>query len=101
MLACFENLGLEKPHEDDGESSRDPFGAFIVCDQGRIFDPNDWGPPDLHDPQVRRRGRGLGLQMIHSSMTRVAYLPQTPWGNLTLLCFDPEKHQAKETISHV
>ena len=76
----------------EGEAPREGVGYFVICDQGKAFDPTTWSPPDLHDPQVRRRGRGLGWQIVYSSMKKVVYIPRTPAGNLTLLRFDPAKH---------
>ena len=76
----------------DGEEPRDGVGYFVICDHGESFDPTTYIPPNLHDPQVRRRGRGLGWQIIYSSMKKVVYAPDTPAGNLTLLRFDPAKH---------
>ena len=69
----------------------DGIGYFMVCDQGTAFKNENWTPPDLQDPKVRRRGRGLGWQIVHLSMKRVVYTPNTPAGNLTLLRFDPAK----------
>jgi sigma-B regulation protein RsbU (phosphoserine phosphatase) len=80
---------------DKGDAPREGVGYFVICDQGKAFDPTAWTPPDLHDPQVRRHGRGLGWQMVYSSMKKVIYAPETPVGNLTLLRFDPAKHLVK------
>jgi len=80
---------------NEDSNLRNGVGYFVICDQGRAFDPNSWTPPDLHDPQVRRRGRGLGLQIVYASMKKVDYTPDTPAGNLTLLRFDPAKHHVK------
>ncbi len=79
---------------DDAEdgSLPDGVGYFVICDQGQSFDPTSWTPPDLADPKVRRRGRGLGWQIVHASMKKVVYIPKTPAGNMTLLRFDPAKH---------
>ncbi len=74
---------------------RNGVGYFVICDQGQAFDPTSWTPPDLHDPQVRRRGRGLGWHIVYASMKKVVYTPDTPAGNLTLLRFDPAKHHVK------
>jgi sigma-B regulation protein RsbU (phosphoserine phosphatase) len=77
---------------NDGQEPRDGVGYFVICDHGESFDPTTYIPPNLHDPNVRRRGRGLGWQIIYSSMKKVVYAPDTPAGNLTLLRFDPAKH---------
>ena len=81
--------------EEDPAKSDEPragVGYFVICDHGEAFDPTTYIPPNLHDPKVRRRGRGLGWQIIYSSMKKVVYAPDTPAGNLTLLRFDPAKH---------
>jgi anti-sigma regulatory factor (Ser/Thr protein kinase) len=68
---------------------------FVIRDQGRPFSADNWMGSDFSDPQVRRRGRGFGLDIIHRAMVHVEYRPATPEGNITLLVFDPAKH-AKE-----
>jgi len=69
---------------------------FVIRDHGAPFDPSRPSATDLDDPQARRRGRGLGLAMIHRIMTRVAYAGGTPEGNLTILMFDPARLSAME-----
>ena len=64
-------------------------GAFLVRDEGKPFRPDPWKGADLDDPQARKRGRGLGLAIIHKVMARVAYHPGTPAGNITILEWDP------------
>ena len=49
---------------------------------------------------MRRRGRGIGLEIIHSAMNRVAYHPRTREGNVTLMIFDPAKIRAEEEVSN-
>lgn len=66
-------------------------GWFVLRDQGTSFDLSRRTETNLADPQVRRRGRGLGLEMIHRSMAQVAYFPATPFGNVTVLKFDPAR----------
>ncbi len=45
--------------------------AFI--DHGTGIDPEMIPPPDVRDPNVRRRGRGFGLQIIRKSVNRMRY----------------------------
>ncbi len=84
------------PEATDGSKAS---GIFVLADQGRAFRPD--GPPnvDLRDPAVRRRGRGLGLEIIHGAMSRVSYHPDTPAGNVTILGFDPAKIRVEE-VTH-
>jgi serine phosphatase RsbU (regulator of sigma subunit)/anti-sigma regulatory factor (Ser/Thr protein kinase) len=84
------------PEKADGSKAS---GFFVLVDQGRPFQTE--GPPnvDFTDPAVRRRGRGLGLEIIHGAMSRVSYHPGTPAGNVTILGFDPEKIRTEE-VSH-
>lgn len=73
------------------QDERNGMGYFVICDQGQAFDPTSLTSPDFDDPEVRRRGRGLGWPIIYASMKKVVYTPATPAGNLTLLRFDPAK----------
>jgi anti-sigma regulatory factor (Ser/Thr protein kinase) len=75
-------------------------GFFLICDRGRSYDAEAWGPPDLEDPRIRRRGRGLGMHIVHASMKQVMYLPQTPAGNLTMLRFEPAFRNEREELIH-
>jgi anti-sigma regulatory factor (Ser/Thr protein kinase) len=68
---------------------------FLIRDQGRAFSADNWMESDFTSSDVRRRGRGFGLDIIHRAMVHVEYRPSTSEGNLTLLVFDPAKH-AKE-----
>jgi anti-sigma regulatory factor (Ser/Thr protein kinase) len=87
--------GSAHADEESAEAHRDGVGYFVICDQGSPFDPTSWTPPDLDDPSIRRRGRGLGWQIIYSSMKKVVYESHTPAGNLTLLRFDPAMHAVR------
>jgi serine phosphatase RsbU (regulator of sigma subunit)/anti-sigma regulatory factor (Ser/Thr protein kinase) len=90
-LSLFPDLGTEITETKDG-------GYFLVRDGGEPMRPDSWTPPDLDNPECRRKGRGLGLQIVHSSMKTVEQIPGTPSGNLTLLRFDPQQHLSdKET----
>ena len=64
-------------------------GNFVIRDAGRPFRPLDRLPTDFNDPAVRARGRGLGLEIMHRAMARVAYYPATGLGNITVLCLGP------------
>ena len=71
-------------------------GSFLIRDQGKPFRADGWKHPDFDDPVVRKRGRGLGLEIIHRAMSGVAYFPATGLGNITVLDWDPGKAQAAE-----
>lgn len=62
-------------------------GWFLIRDEGAPFQANDWNGQDFNDARVRRRGRGLGLEIIHRAMRGVVYFPSTADGNLTWMCF--------------
>ncbi|MFI5372964.1 MAG: SpoIIE family protein phosphatase, partial [Candidatus Eisenbacteria bacterium] len=64
-------------------------GMFVIRDDGIPFRPGSWSGLDLDNPGIRRRGRGLGLEIIHRVMSQVAYHPGTSRGNITLLTFGP------------
>jgi hypothetical protein len=64
-------------------------GSFMLRDDGAPFRPGEWQASDFSDPEVRRRGRGIGLDIIHQVMRDVAYHPATPRGNITVLTFGP------------
>ncbi len=107
MLTDAKNLKLNSRNNDliyhgdwadtclMGESPRGGVGYFVINDQGKSFDFDNWTEPDLNNPTTRRRGRGLGWKIIHSSMKKVTYSPKTTAGNLTLLWFDPAKHETR------
>ncbi|HXF59235.1 MAG TPA: SpoIIE family protein phosphatase [Candidatus Saccharimonadales bacterium] len=64
-------------------------GSFFVRDQGKPFRPVGRKALDVEDRNVRTRGRGFGLEIIHRAMTRVGYYPETRLGNITVLEWDP------------
>jgi len=64
-------------------------GHLLLRDQGRQFDLSAWPRPDLDDPEVRARGRGLGILMLKALLDGTMYLPNTGLGNLNVLRFDP------------
>ncbi|MGQ0721391.1 MAG: SpoIIE family protein phosphatase [Candidatus Eiseniibacteriota bacterium] len=74
-------------------------GTFAFVDDGKPFEPMG-GRIDLRESAVRRRGRGLGLEIIHTATKGVAYHPKTPAGNVTLLKFDPAKIRTEEEVAH-
>jgi len=76
-------------------------GYFIVGDRGTAYDPANWEPSNLYNPQVRRQGRGLGLQIAHATMTKITYSPATRVGNITMLRVDSRNQLSKEETSHV
>jgi serine phosphatase RsbU (regulator of sigma subunit)/anti-sigma regulatory factor (Ser/Thr protein kinase) len=74
-----------------------PRGLFVIRDRGRPFCPHERSPTDFRDPAVRRRGRGIGLEIIHRAMTQVSYQAATPRGNITVLAIGPgEEKSSKE-----
>jgi serine phosphatase RsbU (regulator of sigma subunit)/anti-sigma regulatory factor (Ser/Thr protein kinase) len=66
-------------------------GYLLIHDRGKVFRPPHRPFLDFHDPRVRRKGRGLGLDMIRRIMNQISYHPGTPEGNLTRLVFDPAR----------
>jgi anti-sigma regulatory factor (Ser/Thr protein kinase) len=74
-----------------------PSGSFVVRDEGQPFVPAA-KRVDFSDSEVRRRGRGLGLPIIHGAMARVDYHPRTSEGNITLLKLEPAGRA--EEVSH-
>ena len=62
-------------------------GWFLVVDHGNPFEGNAWKGQNLADSAVRRRGRGLGLEIVHRAMRRVVYHPSSSVGNVTWMCF--------------
>ena len=83
------------PEAENLSAKSSPHMEFLIRDQGRAFSADNWVESDFTSPNVRRRGRGFGLDIIHRAMVHVEYRPSTRDGNLTLLVFDPTKH-AKE-----
>jgi len=75
-------------------------GLFVFVDDGTPFQPPDDSRVDFRLPSVRRRGRGLGLEIILKVMRRVAYHPGTGAGNVTVMSFDPQKIQTEEEVTH-
>ena len=95
---CDHTRSIQLTKLPDSDGSRDGGSnhlEFLIRDQGRAFSADNWVKSDFTSPNVRRRGRGFGLDIIHRAMVHVEYRPSTSEGNLTLLVFDPAKH-AKE-----
>ena len=85
------------------EPSQAPDGRYtaVIRDKGVPFDPGRTVSVDLTDPEVRRRGRGLGLPMLRILTDSRAYLQETAVGNLHLLRFDLEPVDRTREINHV
>jgi serine phosphatase RsbU (regulator of sigma subunit)/anti-sigma regulatory factor (Ser/Thr protein kinase) len=80
----------------------DNAGSFLIRDQGKAFRPDGWKRTDLDDKEVRKRGRGFGLEIIRRAMSRVSYFPGTGLGNITVLDWDPGTARAQEQeLRHV
>jgi anti-sigma regulatory factor (Ser/Thr protein kinase) len=60
-------------------------GWFIVRDNAPSHDPLLTVSPDFSNPATRRKGRGLGVEMLRRIMTDVSYHAGTPEGNLLLM----------------
>jgi sigma-B regulation protein RsbU (phosphoserine phosphatase) len=65
---------------------------FLIIDCGTPFVPAPWLPADYANPEIRRRGRGHGLDIVHR-LASVKFYPATPEGNITLLT--PREHAAR------
>jgi len=75
-------------------------GYFVLRDRGFPFSPGRWQRADLHDPKVWQRGRGLGLDIIHLTMSEVVYRPATDAGNLMFMSFDPARSGVTQEKQH-
>ena len=76
-----------------------PAGTFAVVDHGQPFSPRE-AAVDFSRASVRRRGRGIGLEIIRGAMRHVSYHPATEGGNVTILVFDPAKLPMEEEVPH-
>ncbi len=72
-----------------GTAERVRAGCFVLRDRGFPFRPERRHPFDPAHHEAWRRGRGLGLELIHRALSEVVFRPGTAAGNLTLLAFDP------------
>lgn len=84
---------------DRATSGVGPSGVFVLVDRGRRFSPGESGV-DFRQPAVRRRGRGIGLEIVRATMRQVSYHPATAAGNVTLVMFDPSKLRTEEEAPH-
>jgi len=66
-------------------------GWLLIQDHGAPFRPQDGARLDFGDPSVRRKGRGIGLDLVRRIMQEITYQPGTRAGNLTRLVFDPAR----------
>ncbi len=76
-------------------------GYFVIRDRGKPFRAEGVERTDLTDPAARRRGRGLGLEIMRSVASDVTTFPESDAGNLTVLRFDSRAHLKKEETSDV
>ena len=74
----------------------DDLGAtlFLVRDDGTPFTPDAAPDLDFGDPNVRSKGRGIGLQIIRRATRQATYVPGTREGNLTVLRFPHQREEA-------
>ncbi len=92
---CNDALRLElwwvAEQDQDVEPASMGAGYFLLRDWGNTFNSQEWKRPDLTNSEVRRRGRGLGMEILHRTASTVTYYPGTPEGNLVSMAFDPER----------
>ena len=74
----------------DAEDASDPKGGaaagyVVILDQGAPFSADNSGVVDLGRADVRRKGRGLGIDLVRRATSRLVYHPGTPLGNVTLV----------------
>jgi anti-sigma regulatory factor (Ser/Thr protein kinase) len=60
-------------------------GHFVIVDQGEPFSADNWKATDWRDPGVRRRGRGMGIDLVRRASRRLVIHPGTAVGNVTLV----------------
>ncbi len=74
--------------------------AFL--DNGTGINPSLIPPPDLGDPNVRRRGRGFGLQIIRKSVNRMRYRRMPSGENQFFLMKElaGQNHEGLDAIAH-
>lgn len=69
-------------------------GRFVLVDQGVAFVPEPVRV-DFRDPEARRKGRGIGLEIIRTVM-RPAHHTLPDVGNVTILSFDTATLEEEE-----
>lgn len=74
-------------------------GFFLFRDEGTPFRPDPDERIDFEQMDARRKGRGLGLEIVRTAMRDVRYCPATSDGNVTVMVFDPQKVQ-RERVTH-
>jgi anti-sigma regulatory factor (Ser/Thr protein kinase) len=93
----FRALSAAGKDEAQGTASE---SLFLIRDHGIPFRADNWKETDFSDPEVWKRRRGFGLDIIHRVMTRVRYHPGTREGNVTLMSFDSSEGEARGESSH-
>ena len=72
---------------------------FVLRDHGSPFRQVEHRQPSLEDPSVRRRGRGLGLEILHRAAERLIYCPETLEGNLLVMRFGSDPAVGREACA--
>ncbi|NNF07593.1 MAG: SpoIIE family protein phosphatase [Candidatus Eisenbacteria bacterium] len=70
------------------QGSENPY--FLILDQGLAYSADNWKESNFEDRDVRLRGRGIGLDIIHRVMTDVQFGAGENHENLTRLVFNPD-----------
>jgi anti-sigma regulatory factor (Ser/Thr protein kinase) len=83
-------------HGDEAAEALVRRGLFVIRDDGAPFRPDTWKATDFADRALWKRGRGIGLDIIHRAMQSVVYQPGTPRGNITSLRFGPRNAEVSE-----
>ena len=92
------------PPADEKEGGSRSFGPgrggkFVLRDGGVPFAPDSGSSVDFRNPKARRKGRGLGLEIIRAAMQSIEYHPGTPEGNVTIMEFNPNLAPVHEEAS--
>ena len=75
-------------------------GFFLLRDRGQSFRYQNWQPPSLEDPEVRKRGHGFGIQILRRITEQITYDSGTPEGNLTCLALAPGGAMQEDENGH-